>query len=40
MRKVRKFRDAFPRLTEVVKFYLKFRRIIRDGERLQPSREQ
>ncbi|WP_231717220.1 IS66 family transposase [Desulfosarcina ovata] len=40
MRKVRKFRDAFPHLTEIVKFYLKFRRIIRDGERLQQNRDQ
>jgi len=40
LRKVRKFRDAFPHLTDIVKFYLKFRRIIRDGERLQQSREQ
>jgi len=40
LRKVRKFRDAFPHLTDIVKFYLKFRRIIRDGERLQKSRDQ
>jgi hypothetical protein len=40
LRKVRKFRDAFPQLTEIVKFYLKFRRIIRDGERLQQNRDQ
>jgi hypothetical protein len=39
-RKVRKFRDAFPHLTDIVKFYLKFRRIIRDGERLQQNRDQ
>lgn len=39
-RKVRKFRDAFPHLTDVVKFYLKFRRIIRDGEKLQQNRDQ
>lgn len=38
-RKVRKFRDAFPHLTDIVKFYLKFRRIIRDGERLQQNRD-
>jgi len=40
LRKIRKFRDAFPHLTEIVKFYLKFRRIIRDGERLQQNRDQ
>jgi len=40
LRKIRKFRDAFPHLTDIVKFYLKFRRIIRDGERLQKSRDQ
>ncbi|MBC2743823.1 MAG: IS66 family transposase [Desulfosarcina sp.] len=40
LRKVRKFRDAFPHLTDIVKFYLKFRRIIRDGERLQHNRDQ
>lgn len=40
LRKVRKFRDAFPHLTDLVKFYLKFRRIIRDGERLQQNRDQ
>jgi len=40
LRKIRKFRDAFPHLTEIVKFYLKFRRIILDGERLQHNRDQ
>ncbi len=40
LRKVRKFRDAFPHLTDIVKFYIKFRRIIRDGERLQQNRDQ
>lgn len=40
LRKIRKFRDAFPHLTDIVKFYLKLRRIIRDGERLQKSRDQ
>ncbi|MCP4270917.1 MAG: transposase, partial [Gammaproteobacteria bacterium] len=39
LRKIRKFRDAFPHLTEIVKFYLKFRRIILDGERLQHNRD-
>jgi len=40
LRKIRKFRDAFPHLTDIVKFYLKFRRIIRDGERLQKNRDK
>jgi transposase len=40
LRKVRKFRDTFPHLTDIVKFYVKFRRIIRDGERLQKDRDQ
>jgi len=40
LRKIRKFRDAFPNLTSIVKFYLKLRRILRDGERLQKNREQ
>jgi len=40
LRKIRKFRDAFPHLTDIVMFYLKFRRIIRDGERLQKNRDQ
>jgi hypothetical protein len=39
LRKIRKFRDAYPHLTDILKFYLKFRRIIRDGERLQQDRE-
>jgi transposase len=38
LRKVRKFRNAFPHLTDIVKFYLKLRRIIRDGEHLQENR--
>ena len=40
LRKIRKFRDAFPELTDIVKFYVKLRRIIRDGERLQKDRDQ
>ena len=40
LRKIRKFRDAFPSLTSIVKFYLKLRRILRDGERLQINREK
>ena len=40
LRKIRKFRDAFPRLSTIVKFYVKLRRILRDGERLQAGREK
>jgi len=40
LRKIRKFRDAFPHLTDIVKFYVKLRRILRDGERLQVNRDQ
>ena len=40
LRKIRKFRDAFPRLSTIVKFYVKLRRILRDGERLQTDREK
>ena len=40
LRKIRKFRDAFPHLTDMVKLYMKFRRIIRDGERLQKNRDE
>ena len=40
LRMVRKFRDAFPRLTDIVKFYLELRGIIRDGERPQKNRGQ
>jgi transposase len=35
LRKIRKFRDAFPQLSSIVKFYVKLHRILRDGERLQ-----
>lgn len=35
-----KFRQAFPHLVAIGKFYVKLRRILRDGERLQKSREQ
>ena len=38
-RKIRKFREAFPHLVEIAKFYVKLRRILRDGERLQGERE-
>ena len=39
-RKIRKFRDAFPHLVDIVKFYVKLRRILRDAERLQQSRKE
>jgi len=38
LRKIRKFRAAFPHLVDIAKFYIKLRRIIRDGERLQENR--
>ncbi len=37
LRKIRKFRDAFPHLNDILKFYIKFRRILRDGQRLQEN---
>ncbi|MBW2154427.1 MAG: IS66 family transposase [Deltaproteobacteria bacterium] len=40
LRKIRKFREAFPELADIMRFYVKFRRIIRDGERLQKDRDQ
>jgi transposase len=40
LRKIRKFRSAFPHLVDIAKFYVKLRRIIRDGERLQANREK
>ena len=40
LRKIRKFRDAFPHLSDIVRFYVKLRRILRDGERLQANREK
>ena len=40
LRKIRKFRAAFPHLIEIAKFYIKLRRIIRDGERLQWDRDK
>ncbi|MEJ2353397.1 MAG: IS66 family transposase [Anaerolineales bacterium] len=38
-RKIRKFREAFPHLVDIAKFYVKLRRILRDGEQLQGDRE-
>ena len=40
LRKLRKFRAAFPYLVDIAKFYIKLRRIIRDGERLQTNRKK
>lgn len=40
LRKIRKFRAAFPHLIGIAKFYIKLRRIIRDGERLQTDRDR
>ena len=40
LRKIRKFRAAFPHLIDIAKFYMKLRRIIRDGEKLQANREK
>lgn len=40
LRKLRKFCAAFPHLVDIAKFYIKLRRIIRDGERLQENRKK
>ncbi|MCP4339865.1 MAG: transposase, partial [Desulfobulbaceae bacterium] len=40
LRKIRKFYAAFPHLADIAKFYVKLRRIIRDGERLQRERKK
>jgi transposase len=40
LRKIRKFCAAFPQLKDIARFYIKFRRIIRDGEKLQAQREE
>jgi transposase len=39
LRKIRKFRKAFPELVAISRFYIKLRRIIRDGEKLQINRQ-
>ncbi len=39
-RKIRKLRDAFPQLVSIARFYLKLRRIIVDGEKLQKQRKK
>ncbi|NOG82434.1 MAG: IS66 family transposase [Planctomycetes bacterium] len=40
LRKIRKFYAKFPELKDIARFYVKFRRIIRDGERLQGFRKE
>lgn len=40
LRKIRKFHFAFPNLGTVFKFYIRFRKILRDGERLQLQRKK
>lgn len=40
LRKIRKLNAAFPELSSVYKFYIKFRKILRDGERLQAQRDK
>jgi len=40
LRKIRKLHLAFPKLRSVFSFYVKFRKILRDGERLQVQRNK
>jgi transposase len=40
MRKIRKFRDAYPQYYSIVIFYRKLRRILLDGEKLQTARKE
>ncbi len=40
LRKIRKFHFAFPDLSSIFKFYIKFRKILRDGASLQSQREE
>lgn len=40
LRKIRKLHAAFPELQSIRQFYIKFRKILRDGERLQKGRRQ
>lgn len=40
LRKIRKFYASFPHLKDISKFYVKLRRIIKDGERLQSERKR
>lgn len=39
LRKIRKLHVAFPKLRSVFKFYIKFRKILKDGERIQAQRK-
>ncbi len=39
-RKIRKLRDGFPQLISIARFYIKLRRIIMDGEKLQKQRKK
>lgn len=39
LRKIRKLHAAFPKLRSVFSFYVKFRKILKDGERLQAQRK-
>jgi hypothetical protein len=40
LRKIRKLYAAFPNLRSIFKFYVRFRKILKDGERLQAKREE
>jgi len=40
MRKIRKFRDAYPRYYSLMQFYRKLRRLLMDGVRLQEDRKK
>ncbi len=40
LRKIRKFRDAYPQHYCIVQFYQKLKRILADGERLQSARKE
>jgi len=40
LRKIRKLYAAFPKLRSVLKCYIKFRRILKDGQRLQTKRNE
>jgi hypothetical protein len=40
LRKIRKFRDAYPQYYSILIFYRKLRRILTDGEKLQSTRKE
>jgi len=40
LRKIRKLHHAFPHFSSIFKFYIKFRRILRDGQKLQTKRSE